>query len=47
MEVCTGEKRNESQIKMEYMCMNGREDGVMARMQGVEVGKVNELKYLG
>ncbi|KAJ8375265.1 hypothetical protein SKAU_G00058450 [Synaphobranchus kaupii] len=35
-----------SRSKTEYMCVNGREDeGV--RMQGVEVAKVDEFKYLG
>lgn len=33
--------------KMEYMCVNGREDGGMVRMQGVEMAKVDEFKYLG
>ncbi|KAJ8333822.1 hypothetical protein SKAU_G00411410 [Synaphobranchus kaupii] len=35
-----------SRSKTEYMCVNGREDGGV-RMQGVEVAKVDEFKYLG
>eukprot|EP00064_Thunnus_orientalis_P000136 superscaffoldBa00000006_g136 len=33
--------------KMEYMCVNWREDSRMMRMQGVEVVKVDEFEYLG
>ncbi|KAJ8381504.1 hypothetical protein SKAU_G00022820 [Synaphobranchus kaupii] len=33
--------------KTEYLCVNGREDGGMVRMQGVEVARVDEFKYLG
>lgn len=40
-----GMKVNRS--KTEYLCVNGREDGGMVRMQGVEVVKVDEFKYLG
>lgn len=32
-----------SRSKMEYMCMNEREDSGMGRMQGVEMVKVDEL----
>ena len=33
--------------KTEYMCLNGREDSGMVRIQRVEVVKVDEFKYLG
>ena len=36
-----------SRSKTEYMCLNGREDGGTVQMQGVEVSKVDEFKYLG
>jgi hypothetical protein len=40
-----GMKVNRS--KTEYMCVNGREDDRMVRIQGVEVARVFEFKYLG
>ena len=36
-----------SRSKAEYMCVNGIGDGGSVRMEGVEVAKVNEFKYLG
>eukprot|EP00064_Thunnus_orientalis_P007345 superscaffoldBa00000808_g7365 len=33
--------------RIEYMYVNGKEDSGMVRMQGVEVAKVDEFKYLG
>ena len=36
-----------SRSKTEYMCVNGRDDGGGVKMQGVEVPKVEEFKYLG
>ncbi|KAK3522897.1 hypothetical protein QTP86_007333 [Hemibagrus guttatus] len=42
VEVCAGEKR-----KTEYMCVNEREGSGTVRLQGEEVKKVQEFKYLG
>ena len=36
-----------SRSKTEYMCVNEMEGGGTMRLQGVEVAKVNEFKYLG
>ena len=36
-----------SRSKAEYMCVNGIGDGSSVRMEGLEVAKVNEFKYLG
>ncbi|KAL7854724.1 hypothetical protein SRHO_G00169140 [Serrasalmus rhombeus] len=36
-----------SRDKMEYMCVNEREAGGKVKMQGVEVVKVDDFKYLG
>lgn len=36
-----------SRIKTEYMCINGREGSRMVQLQGAEVVKVDEFKYLG
>ena len=36
-----------SQSKTEYMCVNERGEGNTMQMQGREVTKVNEFKYLG
>jgi len=47
VEVCAGEKRNESRSKTEYMCVNEREGNGTVRLQGEEVKKVQEFKYLG
>lgn len=33
--------------KTEYMCMNEKEDSRVMKMQGVELAKVREFKYLG
>ena len=33
--------------KTEYMCVNERGDGEMVLLQGVEVPKVKEFRYLG
>ncbi|KAK3523750.1 hypothetical protein QTP70_009238 [Hemibagrus guttatus] len=43
VEVCAGEKRNESV----YMCVNEREGSGTVRLQGEEVKKVQGFKYLG
>ena len=36
-----------SRSKTEYMCVNEKEDGGIVQLQGTEVAKVNEFKYLG
>ncbi|XP_062866594.1 uncharacterized protein LOC134329279, partial [Trichomycterus rosablanca] len=36
-----------SRSKTEYMCVNGRETGGTVRLQGAEVTKVKDFKYLG
>ena len=36
-----------SRSKTEYMCVNERGEGNTMQMQGVEVAKVHEFKYLG
>ncbi|KAK3538357.1 hypothetical protein QTP86_000550 [Hemibagrus guttatus] len=36
-----------SRSKTEYMCVNGREGSGTVRLQGEEVKKVQEFKYLG
>ena len=36
-----------SRSETEYMCVNEMEGGGNMRLQGVEVAKVNEFKYLG
>ena len=33
--------------KIEYMCVNGREASGTVKLQGVEVEKFHEFKYLG
>ena len=35
-----------SRSKTEYLCVNEKEDGGTVSLQGVEVTKVNEFKYL-
>ena len=47
MQVCHGEKgKKVSCSKTEYMCVNERESSGMVRLQGAEVVKVQEFKYL-
>ena len=36
-----------SRSKTEYMCVNEMEDGETIRLQGAEMAKVKEFKYLG
>ena len=36
-----------SRSKTEYMCVNERDDGETVLLQGVEVPKVKEFRYLG
>ena len=46
LEICFGEKRNESQYrrKTEYMCVNERQVKGTVKMQGEEVAKVEDFK---
>ena len=48
LEICVGEKRDESQ-KTGYMCVNERQDNGSGsvKMQGEEVAKVEDFKFLG
>ena len=36
-----------SRAKTEYLCMNGKTDGDTIKMQGAQLAKVKEFKYLG
>ena len=36
-----------SRSKTEYMCVNEKSDGKVVLLQGVEVPKVKEFRYLG
>ena len=36
-----------SRSKTEYLCVNEKEDGETVSLQGAELMKVNQFKYLG
>ena len=46
LEVCVG-KRDESKVKTEYLCLNGRKDKETVETEDTKVSKVKEFKYLG
>ena len=48
LDICFGEKRNKfNRIKTEYMCVNERQVNDTVTLQGEEVARVEDFKYLG
>ena len=47
LEVCIGNKRDESRSKTEYLCINGGNDNKTVKMEDTKVPRVKEFKYLG